>query len=92
MLVDKRNETITPLQALAQMNNAMVLAMAKHLAARAGGAGPDLAAQTTSAFRLALQRSPSAEEHAALLAYAREHGLANACRLLLNLNEFVFVD
>jgi len=24
--------------------------------------------------------------------YAKTHGLANACRVILNLNEFVFVD
>jgi hypothetical protein len=44
------------------------------------------------AFRLALDREPTAEERAALVAYAKEHGLANACRVILNLNEFVFVD
>jgi hypothetical protein len=27
-----------------------------------------------------------------LVAYAREHGLANFCRLLFNLSEFIFLD
>ena len=37
-------------------------------------------------------RTPSADDTDALVAYAREHGLANACRLLFNLNEFLFID
>jgi len=27
-----------------------------------------------------------------LVLYAARHGLANACRMLLNTNEFIFVD
>ena len=41
MLVDKRNETITPLQALAQLNNQLMVAMAKHFAARVDKLGAD---------------------------------------------------
>ena len=33
-----------------------------------------------------------ADERDALTAYATKHGLANACRLLWNTNEFVFID
>ena len=31
-------------------------------------------------------------EKSELLAYAKQHGLENLCRLLYNLHEFVFVD
>ena len=31
-------------------------------------------------------------EGATLVAYAAKHGLANLCRLILNSNEFVFVN
>ena len=48
--------------------------------------------QIAAAFRLALNRAPSPEESSALTAFVREHGLANACRVILNLNEFAFVD
>ena len=48
--------------------------------------------QTTLAFRLALGRSPNGEEQAALTKYAARHGLAQTCRVILNLNEFAFVD
>jgi hypothetical protein len=84
MQVEKRTETLSPLQALALFNNGFMLAMAKHLAERAGS--------VDAAFRLALGREPTVGEREALHAYANEHGLANACRLMLNLNEFMFVD
>ncbi len=36
-------------------------------------------------------RSPTAEERDDLIRYARKHGLAKACRVLFNANEFVFI-
>ena len=92
MLVDRRTQTITPLQALAQLNNQLALAMAKHFAERIAQPGANPAAQINAAFRIAFQRSPTDAEHDELTRYAQQHGLANACRLVLNLNEFVFVD
>ena len=44
------------------------------------------------AFRLATGRNATVRERESLEAYAKEYGLANACRVVLNLNEFVFVD
>jgi hypothetical protein len=41
---------------------------------------------------LALGRAPRSEEKKAMIDYARKHGLSNACRLLFNTNEFMFVD
>ena len=32
------------------------------------------------------------DEVTMLAAYARKHGMANVCRLILNSNEFVFVN
>jgi hypothetical protein len=92
MMVEKRNQTITPLQALAQLNNQLVVVMARHFAQRAAQAGPDPESQITAAFRLAVQRDPSPDERAMLADYTRTHGLANTCRLLVNLNEFTFID
>ncbi len=40
----------------------------------------------------ALGRAPERGDEKVLVEYAREHGLTNYCRLLLNLNEFSFVD
>jgi hypothetical protein len=91
MQVDRRNETVSPLQALALYNNAFMLTMAGRLAARVESAG-DTEEQVAAAFRLAVGRPPRPEERDALAEYARRYSLANACRVILNLNEFVFVD
>ncbi len=92
LAVDKRNQTLTPQQALTLLNNNLAVAMAKHFAARVEKLAPDDAGRVTAAVRLAFGRAPSPKELDALVAYAKEHGLANACRVILNLNEFVFVD
>jgi hypothetical protein len=41
---------------------------------------------------LILGRAPTPKEAKAVGAYTAKRGLANACRVLLNSNEFVFVD
>ena len=84
MRVDKRNESLSPLQALAMMNSGLTVSMAKHFAAHAGS--------VRRAFQLALAREPKADELAALEDYAKREGLENACRVILNLNEFSFID
>ncbi len=90
--VEKRNQTITPQQALALLNNQLTLVMARHFAARVAKLESEPAAQVSAAFRLALGRPPTAEDQRVLTRYAQQHGLAGACRVLFNLNEFVFVD
>jgi hypothetical protein len=92
LAVEKRNQTITPQQALSLLNNKLAVVMAKHFAKRVEKLAADDADRVTAAFRIALGRSPSEKERGALAAYAKEHGLANTCRVILNLNEFVFVD
>jgi len=91
-LVAKRNETVTPLQSLALLNNRFMVRMAEHFAERVTSLGNDNAARVSAACRLALSRNPTHAELAKLTAYADQHGLANTCRLILNMNEFVFVD
>ncbi len=90
--VEKRNESLTALQALALLNDKFMLRMAEHLAARVKKRGGELPDQVAAAYRLALGREPTAEEERLLIEYARKHGLANTCRLILNTNEFSFVD
>ena len=91
LLVDKRNQTISPLQALALLNNQIMVTMSKHFATRAAD-DATLPEKVIHLFRLALQRNPTAEELSQLTTYATNHGLANTCRVLLNTNEFAFVD
>jgi hypothetical protein len=92
LAVEKRNQTITPQQALALLNNQLALVMAKHFAERVRKLEADPNRQAALALRLALGRSPTAEELQPLTSYGRQHGLANVCRVVMNLNEFVFVD
>jgi mono/diheme cytochrome c family protein len=92
LAVEKRNETLTPQQALALLNNKLAVAMARHFAARVKKLGSTDAGRVAAAVRLALGRDPTPAEQDALAAHAKQHGLANACRVILNLNEFVFVD
>ena len=92
LIVERRNETMTPLQALALLNNDFMVRMAEHLARRAIDDKSDVRDQLAMVYRLALQREPRSDELDVLVPVAREHGLANVCRLVFNMNEFVFVD
>jgi cytochrome c553 len=92
LAVDKRSETMTPQQALALLNNKLAVAMARHFAERLEKQVPPDGDRIGRAFRLALGRLPNEHERHALRDHVKEHGLAAGCRVLLNLNEFVFVD
>ncbi|MBC7816170.1 MAG: DUF1553 domain-containing protein, partial [Planctomycetaceae bacterium] len=87
-----RNSSVTALQALSMLNNPFVVRQSEHLAARASQASGDLERQISAAVRLVLQRAATDRERTVLTNYARQHGLPNACRVLLNSNEFLFVD
>ena len=87
--VAKRDETITALQALSLLNNKFMLRMAEHFAEHLQKDGrPPI----ERAFQLTTGRSPNQEEYQALKQYAEEFGVKNLCRLLFNMNEFVFID
>ncbi|MBI1901124.1 MAG: DUF1553 domain-containing protein [Planctomycetia bacterium] len=88
----KRTTTVTALQALSLLNNPLFVKQAEHLAARVASERSTLSDQLRRAHELALGRPPTDEELQVLSAYASRHGLANACRVILNTNEFVFVD
>lgn len=92
MSVDKRSETVTALQALALLNNRLMLTMANHMTHQVESQSSDLSQQVDLAFKLALTRPPTTEELEELSAHAKLHGIRSLCRLLMNLNEFVFVD
>ncbi len=91
-LVARRIETLTPLQALALLNNKFMVRMSEHFASRAQTLGKSPEEQVAAAFGLALGRAPSAEERSVLTKLAAQHGLPSVCRVILNSNEFMFVD
>jgi len=84
LLTARRNSTLTALQALATLNNPFVIRQSEVFAAR----GDDM----WSAFEGALSRAPTGAELLQLTAYTQKHGRTNACRLLFNSTEFMFVD
>ncbi len=92
LLVPKRSSTLTAIQALALLNDPLIIEQARHFAARLEAAGKTLEDRIGYGFRLAFGRRASTDEARALATHATQHGLVNAARLLLNSNEFIFVD
>jgi hypothetical protein len=91
-LTASRNVSITPLQAMALMNDRFIIRQSEHFADRLARTSPALTRQIEAAYHLALGRPPTSAELKMLEPYARKHGLANTCRIILNSNEFVFVE
>jgi hypothetical protein len=87
-----RNESTTPLQALALLNDPFVLRQCEHFARRLEAEAPDLPGRIDAAFELAYGREATSEEIALLSGYAARYGLANLCRMIVNSNEFLFVN
>jgi hypothetical protein len=87
----QRGVTTTPLQALSMMNGYLVHEEAEHLARRIESeAGAQREAQVARAFEIVLNRPPRPEETEKLARF--EGGLAALCRVLLNSNEFAYVE
>ena len=84
--------TVAP-QALAMMNSSFVLDQADTFASRlrreTDGASGSL---VDAAWRIALGRLPDSEERATALAFLDRNPLPRFCLMLLNLNEFLYVD
>ncbi len=90
--VAKRNTTLTSLQALAMLNNPFMIAMSEQLAARAESRHDDAAQQIQFIFQQTLGRDPKPDEVLSLTKLKEQLGLKYVCRVVFNLNEFVFVD
>jgi hypothetical protein len=91
-LTPVRNESSTPLHALELLNNPFVLHQCEPFANHLRAAGPRLSDQIRFAFELAYSRTPAEQELAMLSSYAERHGLASLCRLIINSNEFIYVN
>lgn len=92
MQVGRRNESLTPLQALALLNDGLIVTMSKHFAVKLEQSGGTLSEQLEQGFYESTGRRPTSSELTGLTTFAERHGLPNACRVLLNLNEFLFID
>ena len=84
MLAPTRGFSASSLQSLALYNNPFVLHFSSELAKQAG--------TPAEAARRILLRDPSADELRAFTAYTEKYGLAALCRVLINSNEFLFVN
>ena len=92
-LVPARNVTTTALQSLALLNNDFMLKQSGYFADRVNAdTDADPTKQVTRAFELAFGRSASPQEAAAAIELIQSRGLAQLCRMLLNSNEFVYLD
>src|SRR6201999_4104910 len=76
-----RNNTITALQSLALLNDPFMLKQAECFAERLQADNTDAGKQITAAYRLAFGHEPGKKQLDALTAFAKKHGLANACLL-----------
>jgi len=105
---DRRNITTVPTQALTLLNDEFVLVQSRHFAARVKQeSGQDSTEQIKSAYRIALSREPTATELNRSLQFVetqRAHhaekpaddptlqALTDLCNVILNLNEFLYVQ
>jgi hypothetical protein len=89
----RRNVSTTALQALNLQNGSFVREQAERFAERLRReSGRETAPQVRLGFRLAFGREPAPREEEAAVRLVQAHGLAVLCRVLLNANEFVFVN
>src|SRR5262249_3621013 len=90
----RRNVTTVAPQALSLFNGEFVNQQAKYFSERLEReAGPNVGKQIELAYRLALCRPPSERERQRLFEFAKESdGRVQMCRVILNLNEFVYPD
>jgi hypothetical protein len=91
-LAPVRTESVTALQACTLLNNPFVVRQCEHIAARIEAEHATTPARIDFAFRLILNRPPRADEAADFIRYADQSGTANAVRVLINSNEFLFVE
>ena len=92
LLAPARTFSVSSLQALTLYNNDFVLHHSAALARRAEVETTTLEAQVGNAVRLVWLRVPTADESRDFTDFARANGLPALCRVLLNSNEFLFVN
>ena len=103
---ERRGVSTAPTQALTLLNNEFVLGQAKAFAERVWKlSGPEQQNQVRTAFRIALGREPSAKQIADNVAFlnrrtaaqgngqtAALEALTDLCDVILNLNEFLYIN
>ncbi|MBW3541145.1 MAG: DUF1553 domain-containing protein [Planctomycetes bacterium] len=93
VMLPRRTMTTTPVQSLSLLNNAFMEHCAGRFAERVrreGGSGAD--AQIRRAYALAFGREPRPRELKLSRPFVEKRGLEQLCLVLMNANEFLFVD
>jgi mono/diheme cytochrome c family protein len=89
----RRSVTSTPLQALALLNNAFMEHYAERFAKRVEReAADDPAARVRRAYALAFSREPTKTDESYGSEFIAKYGLTQFCLVLLNTNEFLYID
>jgi Protein of unknown function (DUF1553)/Protein of unknown function (DUF1549) len=91
-LTPVRSASVTALQALTMLNNRFIVRQSEHIAARLEQLAPDTVERIRIGCEMIFGRPATAREVELVAQYAAQHGLANAVRMLLNSNEFMFVN
>jgi hypothetical protein len=84
LLASSRSFSASSLQSLALYNNSFVLHFSSELGKQV--------TTPAEAIRCILLREPTEDELPGFIAYAQKNGLAALCRVLINSNEFLFVN
>ena len=92
LLAPTRGFSASSLQALALYNNNFVLHHSDAFARRVRNEAATPEEQVRRAVLLAWQRFPADRDLADCSVFVTAHGLPSFCRLLLNSNDFLFVD
>ena len=95
---ERRRDSVTPLQALSMYDGNFASTEARHFAERVRKeSSPDVGEQIQRAFQIALGRNPGPAELRQVREFygsadSQQQASAGLCRVLLNSNEFVYVD
>jgi len=92
LLAPTRGFSASPLQSLVLLNNRFVLHHAQKMAKRARTAESKIPDQIKQIVLWTWLRDPTPAELKSMSGLAEEHGLEAVCRLVLNTNEFLFVE
>jgi hypothetical protein len=92
LLSPARGVSSSSLQSLSLFNNNFILAESQAMAKQLESLSPGPDGQFTECVWRLWNRAPTAQEIEELSSFAKQHSLAELCRVLMNSNEFLFVD
>ncbi|MFY8199710.1 MAG: PSD1 and planctomycete cytochrome C domain-containing protein [Pirellula staleyi] len=88
----RRESSMVAPQSLALMNGSLTLQAAERMAATIQNASTEVEQQVSQGFRHALQRDPREDERESCIQFLATRTLVELCLVLLNTNEFGFIE